>query len=100
MLRYARTALLHGSLIQFTHNSTHAGTVDFNLGHMPKPVNNADSCNLEQLPDSSRDVPHDDLFKRKRMKGWWPSYEVNDEGVRELNVSGRGVHVLCLRCRL
>ncbi|XP_064383023.1 myoferlin-like isoform X2 [Halichondria panicea] len=61
------------------------GTVDFNLSRMPKPVNDAASCNLEQLPDATHDAPHDDLFKRKRMKGWWPSYEVNDEGVRELN---------------
>lgn len=63
------------------------GTVDLNLSRMPKPVNNASECGLEQLPDASHDTPHDDLFKRKRMKGWWPSYEVNDEGVRELNVS-------------
>lgn len=76
----------------------HAGTVDFNLSRMPKPVNDAASCNLEQLPDATHDAPHDDLFKRKRMKGWWPSYEVNDEGVRELNVSrgGHVTHVLCV----
>ncbi len=58
-----------------------------NLSRMPKPVNDANSCGLDQLADATRDVPYDDLFKRKRMKGWWPSYEVNDEGVRELNVS-------------
>ena len=65
----------------------YAGTVDFDLSAMPKPVQDADSCNLNQLPTADNAVKTDDLFKRKRMKGWWPSYEVDDEGNRLLNVS-------------
>ncbi len=65
----------------------YSGTVDFNLSHMPRPANDAASCDLQQLPEAGRDAPFDDLFKRKRMKGWWPSYEVNKDGERELNVS-------------
>lgn len=54
---------------------------------MPQPSVDASGCSLDQLSDADHDAPYDDLFKRKRMKGWWPSYEVNEEGVRELNVS-------------
>lgn len=54
---------------------------------MPLPVNDADKVSLDQLATADREVKTDDLFKRKRMKGWWPSYEVDDEGTRLLNVS-------------
>ncbi len=63
------------------------GTVDFDLSTMPLPVNDAANCDLNQLPTADKTVSTHDLFKRKRMKGWWPSYEVDDEGNRLLNVS-------------
>ena len=53
---------------------------------MPLPVSDADKCSLDQLATADQEVTTDDLFKRKRMKGWWPSYEVDDEGNRLLNV--------------
>lgn len=62
--------------------------MDFDLSAMPKPVTDADSCSLEQLSTADNVVKTDDLFKRKRMKGWWPSCEVDPEGNRLLNVSG------------
>lgn len=61
--------------------------MDFNLSHMPVPVNKAEDCTLAQLPTADTEVKTDDLFKRKRVKGWWPAYEVDDEGNRLLNVS-------------
>ena len=55
---------------------------------MPKPVNDAANYDLDQLPEGPHDVRNtDDLFKRKRMKGWWPAYKVNEDGEKELNVS-------------
>ena len=66
---------------------TLSGTIDFNLSAMPLPVNDASSCSLDQISDGVTEVETDDLFKRKRMKGWWPVYEVDDEGMRLLNVS-------------
>ena len=62
------------------------GTVDFNLSAMPLPVSDADKCTLDQVSDGVTEVETDDLFKRKRMKGWWPVYEVDKEGTRLLNV--------------
>ena len=53
---------------------------------MPLPVDVADKCSLEQVSDGVTVVETDDLFKRKRMKGWWPIYEVDEEGTRLLNV--------------
>ncbi len=51
---------------------------------MIEPVSSASACSLEQVENPSQ---ISDLFKRKRMKGWWPSYEVDDEGKKLLNVS-------------
>ncbi len=61
--------------------------MDFNLHGMPEPRRNADSCDLDQLPEEGREVVLVDLFKKKSMSGWWPFYEVNEEGERELTVS-------------
>jgi len=70
------------------------GTVDIDLHAMPEPARKAEECSLKQLPEegvegeAGREVTLVDLFKKKRMKGWWPCY-YNEEGVRELAVSGR-----------
>jgi len=61
------------------------GTLDFNLNTIPEPASSADKCSLEQFDEETKKVS--DLFKRKRMKGWWPSYEVDDAGNKLLNVS-------------
>ncbi len=61
--------------------------MDFNLHAFPNPRRDADGCDLDQLPEEGREVETEDLFKKKRMSGWWPFYEVNEEGVRELTVS-------------
>lgn len=78
-----------------THKHTHTpahihsptGTVEFNLHGMPEPVKNSGSCSLDQLPEEGREVKLVDLFKKKTIKGWWPTF-TNEEGVRELAVSG------------
>ena len=49
-------------------------------------MSEADKCTLDQISDGVTVVETDDLFKRKRIKGWWPIYEVDKEGTRLLNV--------------
>ena len=74
----------------FPHTS---GTLDLNLSAMPEPASSASSCSLDMLPEEAgegekqREVKLVDLFKKKRMKGWWPVYS-QEEGARELAVSG------------
>lgn len=62
------------------------GTLDLQLNDMPKGVKTAEKCTLEQLPEPGRSVTTDNLFERKRIKGWWPVYS-EEEGGRELAVS-------------
>ena len=72
-----------------------SGTLDLNLSAMPEPASSASSCSLDMLPEEAgegekkREVKLVDLFKKKRMKGWWPVYS-QEEGTRELAVSGEG----------
>ena len=77
-----------------------SGTLDLNLSAMPEPASSASSCSLDMLPEEAgegekqREVKLVDLFKKKRMKGWWPVYS-QEEGARELAVSGeeeKGTH--------
>ena len=65
----------------------YSGTVDSNLSAMPKPAKNAENCSLTQLPwDGATGVHTDNLFNRKRMKGWWPVYDVDQDGTQILKV--------------
>lgn len=58
------------------------GTVDFNLSAMPIPAKKA-----EELPhNGATAVRTDNLFNRRRMKGWWPVYDVNQKGTQQLKV--------------
>ena len=72
-----------------------SGTLDLNLSAMPEPASSASSCSLDMLPkeagegEKKREVKLVDLFKKKRMKGWWPVFS-QEEGTRELAVSGEG----------
>ena len=77
-----------------------SGTLDLNLSAMPEPASSASSCSLDMLPEEAgegekqREVKLVDLFKKKRMKGWWPVYS-QEEGTRELAVSGEGKKGAC-----
>ena len=54
---------------------------------MPIPAKKAEECSLAQLPrDEATVVRTDNLFNRKRMKGWWPVYDVKQEGTQQLKV--------------
>ena len=56
-----------------------------NLARLPQPRKTAEECSLDQLPEPGREVLTDNLFERKRVKGWWPVYS-EEEGERLLNV--------------
>ena len=46
----------------------------------------ASECTLEQLSEPGRHAPTENLFERKRVKGWWPMYTEEGEE-REVSVS-------------
>ena len=80
----------------FTSTSTSSrslcvGTIDFQLDKIPRPKAYADKCNLEQLLDWNPEAKWDDLFKKKRVRGWWPVYSDKlGKEYREIKVSGSG----------
>jgi len=83
---------------RFSSHFPSPGTLDLKLCAMPAPVSRASSCSLDQLPAGTEEgekagtVKLVDLFKKKRVKGWWPVYN-QKKGVRELTVSGRRCNV-------
>ena len=72
-----------------------SGTVDFHLAALPQSAKSAEECSLEQLPEPGREVKLDNLFERKRVKGWWPMYS-EEEGERTLSVRQLFLFITCI----
>ena len=62
------------------------GTVDFNLTAIPCAAKSHVECSLDQLPDSDHHVKLNNLFEKKRMKGWWPVYKLEENGKKTSKV--------------
>ena len=60
------------------------GTTDFNLSAVPKAAETASDCSLDQLSGEEEST---NLFKKKRIEGWWPVYQQLEGGERDLKVS-------------
>ena len=56
------------------------GDLMLNLCEMPKPSKTAIQCNLELMNAELKDS----IFKKKRMKGWWPFVLNTEESEPEL----------------
>lgn len=88
-----------------------AGRVELNLNRMPSPAKSAAYCTLDMLPDYllkrdpnekppffTKEWPYVtacvpkyrykpvDMFEARRLRGFWPCYKVDDEGVTTLAV--------------
>lgn len=64
-----------------------SGAVTLNLGKMPRPTKDVKKCNLKLLKKDGT-VPTLNLFKQKKVKGWWPMAATNEgTGEEELVVS-------------
>lgn len=71
----------------------HTGTIDFHLAAIPMGAKTDTECSLDQLPEPGRPVPVENLFERKRVKGWWPCFS-EEEGERTLSVSYQSYFIL------
>lgn len=59
------------------------------MDKIPRPKAYADKCSLEQLLDWNPEAKWDDLFKKKRVRGWWPVYSDKlGKEYREVKVRG------------
>ena len=60
------------------------GTTDFNMTKMPQAAETASSCSLDQLSGDEEPI---NLFKKKRIEGWWPVYQQEEGGEKDLKVN-------------
>jgi len=56
------------------------GTLEVNLGKLPRPKKEAKDCSLKMLEDEDDTL---DLFEAKSQKGWWIVIEEMEDGTRE-----------------
>ena len=58
------------------------GTLEFPLIAVPRAAKTQLESSLEQLPEQDNVVDLDDLFEKKRVKGWWPLYKLEPNNER------------------
>jgi len=51
---------------------------------MPQAAETASSCSLDQLSGDEETI---NLFKKKRIEGWWPVYQQEEGGEKDLKVN-------------
>jgi hypothetical protein len=62
------------------------GAITLDLNRFPRGAKSAKLCTLEMLKTDGS-VPMVNLFKAKRVKGWWPFYVKKENEEMELTVS-------------
>lgn len=76
------------SHIQPNFNPRNIGALTLDLTHFPRGAKSSKLCTLDMLNGSA---PQMNLFKHKRVKGWWPFYVKVTGEEMELTVGdGRG----------
>lgn len=48
------------------------GAISLNLNRFPRGAKSSKLCTLDML--KSKDVPMVNIFKQKRVRGWWPFF--------------------------
>lgn len=69
--------------VNFTFNFSGAITLDLN--RFPRGAKSAKLCTLDMLKTDGS-VPMVNIFKAKRVKGWWPFYVKKENDEMELTV--------------
>lgn len=62
-----------------------AGALTFDLNRFPRGAKSSKLCTLSMLKNDGT-VPMVNLFKQKRVKGWWPFYIKKENEEMELTV--------------
>ena len=80
--------------MDFTGTDDFVGDLMLNLCEMPRPSKTAVQCTMELMNGDLKDS----IFKKKRMKGWWPfvlNTEESEPGThifdRQLDFLGRNL---------
>ncbi|KAK5642921.1 hypothetical protein RI129_009088 [Pyrocoelia pectoralis] len=60
------------------------GALTLDLNKFPRGAKSAKLCTLDMLTRTDGSVPMVNIFKQKRIKGWWPFYVKKDNEVLEL----------------
>ena len=61
------------------------GSTELNLVSLPPPTKTHKECHLDIYDTPLKD--RISIFDKKKIKGFWPVFEINPDGDRELTVS-------------
>lgn len=59
---------------------SHSGAIELDLNRFPRGAKTAKQCTIDMVLNE-QDMPMVNIFKQKRIKGWWPfiARDENDE---------------------
>lgn len=64
----------------YEYFGSHSGAIELDLNRFPRGAKTAKQCTLDMILNE-QDMPMVNIFKQKRIKGWWPfiARDENDE---------------------
>lgn len=74
-----------GGKFEFDELLCYAGAITLDLNRFPRGAKSSKLCTLSMLR-TDVSVPMVNIFKQKRVKGWWPFYVKKENEEMELTV--------------
>jgi len=75
------------------------GAITLDLNRFPRGAKNSKLCSLSMLKTDGS-VPMVNIFKQKRIKGWWPFYVKKENEDMELTVNIADTLILTIKAYL
>lgn len=71
---------------------SHSGAIELDLNRFPRGAKTAKQCTLDMVLNE-QDMPMVNIFKQKRIKGWWPFIARDENDEMEITVhEGNTIH--------
>lgn len=72
-----------------------SGAIELDLNRFPRGAKTAKQCSIDMVINE-QDMPMVNLFKQKRIKGWWPFVARDENDELEITVSGLHINILIM----
>lgn len=75
-----------------------SGAIELDLNRFPRGAKTAKQCSIDMVLNE-QDMPMVNLFKQKRIKGWWPFVARDENDELEITVSDLQINIITLVIR-
>lgn len=71
-----------------------SGAIELDLNRFPRGAKTAKQCSIDMVLNE-QDMPMVNIFKQKRIKGWWPFVARDENDEMEITVSDLHINTVC-----